>query len=504
MPDRVASRIAVAFAAIGLVAALAVGGGLFVSLRSLHRNASLSTLADVAQPVAARVRQLGALADLGHELSVTAPGLRAEIGVYEIVNGRVVTVRPSHVAVDVSGISVDPALTPGETTSGELPGAGGNRVLTSVTLVRAQTVTVGPLAILLTLPDTSASLALRDLLRVMPVVVLVTAAIAVPVAWFLARSITRPLRRLTAATAALPGASAVPVPPEGPLEVRELTNRFNATSAELDRIRTEERDLLAGIRHDLRTPLTVVRGFAEALRDGTATGPGIGRAGDAIAQEAARMERLVDDLRAIDELQSGRVEIRPEPLDPAAIVADTVARFAPQAEAAGVDLSAAADPGLRLLADRAAMERILGNLVANALAFTRRGGRVLVEARAADGPATSVPQASSRAAGGGDAGGGPWVALRVSDDGPGFPSGSLERVFDRFYRADASRAGGGSGLGLSIVRAFAEAHGGRTVAENLAPSGARVTVLLPPVSPGPPPSTPPVPPEAGPTEPDPA
>lgn len=475
MPDRVASRIAAAFVAVGLVAVLAVGGGLFVSLRSLHHQAALATLGDIAQPVAARVRQTGAVADLQHELSVTAPGLRAEIGVYELINGRVVPVRPSPTAVDVSSVAIDPSLTPGETKDGELTAVDGTRILASVTLVRAQGALVGPAAILLTLPDTSGAEALRDLLRVMPIVLLITAGVAIPIAWALSRSITMPLRRLADATAALPAVSPPPVPPEGPREVRELTDRFNATTAELERVRLEERDLLASVRHDLRTPLTVVSGFAEALRDGTAAGPGVARAGDAIAQEAARMERLVDDLRSIDELRAGRIGIRPEPLDPHALVAEAAARFGPQAEAAGVALTSAADPGLALMADRAAVERMLGNLIANALGHLSRGGRVLVEARQGVGPAVS----------GAASGSGPvtvtgtWVALRVSDDGPGFPPGSLERVFDRFYRADPSRAGGNSGLGLSIVRAFAEAHGGQAFAENLAPSGARVTVLLP-------------------------
>ena len=113
------------------------------------------------------------------------------------------------------------------------------------------------------------------------------------------------------------------------------------------------------------------------------------------------------------------------------------------------------------------MERILANLVENALGAVRSpGGRVLVEAyRVRDG--------AGRAA----------VALRVSDDGRGFPPGSLDRVFDRFYRADPARSGPGSGLGLAIVRALARAHGGDATAENLAPTGARVTVTLPVVPP---------------------
>jgi signal transduction histidine kinase len=467
MPDRVSSRIAIAFAVVGLVAALAVGAGLFVGLRALHQEATISALGDVAQPVLARIRAIGALSDLRPALATLKAELRPEIGLYAIAGDRVVTADVGEAAVDVAAIELGRDLTAGASVGGGLVAKDGSRVLYSATVVRREGVVIGPLAIVLTAPDLSGAQALRDLLRVLPAVALVTAIIAIPIAWLLSRSITRPLRRLTEATLVVPAAGASPTPPlvpEGPREIRELTHRFNAMTAELDRIRAEERDLLANIRHDLRTPLTVVSGFAEALRDGTAAaaGPeGAGRAGEAIAQEAERMGRLIEDLRSIDELGTGGVALRPEALDPGVLAAEAVARFAPRAAAGGVDLRAEADAGLSLAADHAAVERILGNLIDNALAVARNGGRVLVEARLAAGGA---------------------VAFRVSDDGSGFPAGSVDRAFDRFYRADPARSGPGTGLGLSIVRALARAHGGEAVAENLAPSGARITVTLPAVA----------------------
>ena len=378
-----------------------------------------------------------------------------------MVGDRVVTAEAGEAPVDVGSIPLGRDLQAGESVGGDLTAKDGSRVLYSATIVRREGAVIGPLAVVLTTPDRSAALALRDLLRVLPAVALVTALIAIPIAWLLSRSITRPLRRLAEATAVVP-APGTPTPtlvPEGPREVRELTHRFNAMTGELDRIRVEERELLANVRHDLRTPLTVVSGFAEALRDGTARGQGVGRAGDAIAQEAERMGRLVEDLRSIDELGTGGVALRPESVDPAALAREAAARFAPRASAAGVELRADADEAMTLVADRAAVERILGNLIDNALA-RRPAGRARPRRR------------RGLAAGGA-------VAFRVSDDGPGFPPGSLERAFDRFYRADPARTGPGTGLGLSIVRALARAHGGDAVAENLAPSGARVTVTLP-------------------------
>lgn len=462
MADRVSSRIAVAFVIVGLVAALAVVAGSFVGLRTLHQETTISRLGDVAQPVLARVRAVAARAELRPILTALQSEVRADIGVYIVAGDRVLTAEVD-AQVDVATIKLGGDLAVGESVGGDLMAPDGSRVLYSATIVRREGAVLGPIALVLTTPDRSGALALRDLLRVLPAVALVTALIAVPIAWLLSRSITRPLRRLADATAIVPaaGAPTPPIAPEGPHEVRELTHRFNAMTGELDRIRREERELLANVRHDLRTPLTVVSGFAEALRDGTAAGEGVARAGDAIAQEAERMGRLVEDLRSLDELGTSGVLLRPEALDALTLAVEAAARFAPRAATAGVELRADADAGLSLVADRIAIERILGNLIDNALAVARQGSRVLVEAR---GTATGA------------------VVIRVSDDGPGFPPGSLERAFDRFYRANPARTGPGTGLGLSIVRALARAHGGDAVAENLAPTGARVTVTIPAVA----------------------
>jgi two-component system OmpR family sensor kinase len=252
--------------------------------------------------------------------------------------------------------------------------------------------------------------------------------------------------------------------------VRELTRRFNAMAAELEAQRDEETRLLADLRHDLRTPLTVIGGFSEALADGTATGEDAGRAAAAIRDEAARLERLVAELDAVERLRAGAAGLRPEPVDAAVVVAATVDRFATAARARGVTLAAAGSAGsapaanLSIAADRVALDRILGNLVENALAAVAdHGQHIWVDAR-------PIPAVGEH---------GPGVAITVTDDGPGFAPGDAERAFERFYRADASRTGGGAGLGLAIVRELARAHGGDAIAENVAPRGARISVLLP-------------------------
>jgi signal transduction histidine kinase len=477
MFDRVSVRIGLAFAVVGLATMLAVGTGLFVTLRELHRDATRASMADIAQPLVAKVRLITVPADLLRRLAELRGELPAEIQVVVLTaNGRVLG--ETEPALDLASVEIDPALVPGEVVAGSLPDAAGTDFLYAATVLTRGGPATGSRAIVLLTQDRSAAAAWRDVTRVLPVVILLALLLGAPIAWLLSRSITRPLRRLAAATADVPTQGAPPLPLEGPREVRELTERFNAMTAELDATRREEAELLANVRHDLRTPLTVIGGFAQALEDGTAAGDAAIRAARAIAEEAGRIERLVDGIGTIEEVRTGRLELRPEPLDAGALVAAAIERFAPAAAAAGIELRGEhgrADggppsdddpPTLSLTADRAAVERVLANLVENALAAVPRpGGQVLVDAH-------RVRDAQGRAA----------VALRVSDDGRGFPPGTLERVFDRFYRADAARSGSGSGLGLAIVRALARAHGGEATAENLAPTGARVTVTLPVVS----------------------
>ncbi len=480
MLDRVSVRIGLAFAVVGLTTMIAVGAGLFVTLRELHRDATRAAMADIAQPLVARIRLIAAPADLRRRVAELRAELPKEIDVVVLTaNGRVLG--ETDPQLDVASIELDPALVPGEVVAGSLPDAAGTDFLYAATVLTRGGPAAGASAIVLVTQDRSAGAAWRDVTRVLPVVILLAVVLGAPIAWLLSRSITRPLRRLAAATADVPSQGAPPLPLEGPREVRELTERFNAMTAELDSTRREEGELLANIRHDLRTPLTVIGGFALALEDGTAAGDAAVRAARAIAEETDRIERLVDGIGTIEEVRTGRLELRPETLDAGALVAATVDRFGPAAAAAGIDLRGEHGPGddgpasggtdappvLWLTADRAAVERTLANLVENALATVPRpGGHVLVDAHL-------VRDGEGRAA----------VALRVSDDGRGFPPGSLDRVFDRFYRADPARSGPGSGLGLAIVRALARAHGGDATAENLAPTGARVTVTLPVVPP---------------------
>jgi signal transduction histidine kinase len=363
---------------------------------------------------------------------------------------------------------------PGEEARGSLDlhegGYDGRYVYVATALRRVGA--TGPRAVAFLEADRSGALALADVGRTIPVVIIVILLIATPLALVLARSVTRPLRRIVAATGEIPAGRAISLPLEGPAEVRNLTSTFNAMSADMEATRQRERDLLANLRHDLRTPLTVIAGFAMALRDGTARGERAKAAARAIEEEADRLERLITEVGGIERIRSGEESIRPELLDAGEVLASTAARFGPRAASAGVTLGVATAPGatLSIAADRLALERMLGNLVENALEATTSGGTgsekgtdsIVVQA----GPATLPGDVDA-------------IRFDVLDDGPGFAPGAAARAFERFWRADPARAGAGSGLGLAIVQELAAAHGGIAHAENRTPRGARVGFTLP-------------------------
>jgi signal transduction histidine kinase len=463
LPRSLTGRIVAAFVVVGLAVLLSVGAATFVVLRTLHSDAAQAGLADVADSLLPQVRQ--SIADGDFRGTIEEVRVRLARSGIEVL---LVTADARLARLDGSSpgagtIPLDDAPARGDVVQGASV-VDGERVVYAATILRGRG--VGPRAVVFLAPDRSGAQALADIGRSLPLVLLVGLAVGGPLALLLARSVGRPLRRLATATADLPTGSHDPLPLTGPTEVRELTGRFNAMAAELEASRARERELLANLRHDLRTPLTVISGFAAALADGTATGPDAERAATAIADEAERLERLVAELGTIAALREGSAGLRPEALDPAALLTATADRFASRAEAAGIEIAiVSADPAPSFAADRVAVERILANLVENALRSAASGGHVWLGARAV----RSADDKDAREA----------VALSVSDDGPGFPPGTTARAFERFFRADPARSGSGSGLGLAIVRELAEAHGGWAYAENLAPRGARVGVVLP-------------------------
>ena len=287
------------------------------------------------------------------------------------------------------------------------------------------------------------------------------------VALVLARSITRPLLGLTAATRALArGDYSQRVQVRGNDEVAQLGHSFNQMAQEIEQIRQRERDVLANISHDLKTPLTSIQGFAGALLDGTCPPEEYPTAARIIYDESERMNHLVGDVLQLSRLEAGELTLSLGPVDLHELLTQSVRRFAGTAEQAGVTLRVETPTNgpLRILGDRGRLEQVLGNLIDNALRYTPSGGRIDLVGGLIEDEGHSLAR------------------LIVRDTGRGIPTDDLPRIFERFYQADKSRVagrGGGSGLGLAIVRELIERHNGTIRAESTPGAGTAITILLP-------------------------
>jgi two-component system sensor histidine kinase BaeS len=234
-----------------------------------------------------------------------------------------------------------------------------------------------------------------------------------------------------------------------------VARAFNAMTATLHENERRRRSFLADVTHELRTPLAVIRGQAEAIADGVY--PGDAEHLAPIIEAARALEVLTEDLRTLALSEAGALALAREHVDLAGLAEDAVAAFQARAEAAGVTLTAEADPDVPAAdVDPVRIRGVLGNLLANALRHTPAGGTVQVV----------VGRAGDR------------IELRVSDTGEGIPADLLPRVLDRFVKGPGSA---GSGLGLAIARDVVTAHGGTIDIESRPGAGTIVKLALPPV-----------------------
>jgi two-component system sensor histidine kinase BaeS len=282
--------------------------------------------------------------------------------------------------------------------------------------------------------------------------------VAAVVAANLGRRLTKPLREAGDATRRIAaGDLAVRVPTDaGDDELAALSRSINAMAASLERSKGLERQFLLSVSHDLRTPLTSIRGYAEALAERKAKP---GQAAAVILSEARRLERLVGDLLELAKLDARRFSLDMRATDVCEVTTDTAEGFRPAAEAAGVRLSVDAPTRAALVADADPdrLAQVIANLVENALDFA--GSRITVGTGRTDG----------------------LVEVWVEDDGPGIEPDDIPHVFDRFYTVSrAAKRHVGSGLGLAIVHELVDAMGGSVRAESGANAGARLVVTLRP------------------------
>ncbi len=295
-------------------------------------------------------------------------------------------------------------------------------------------------------------------------------AVALLLAALLARSITKPIRELTAATTAVAeGRLGAQVPVRSKDELGQLAAAFNHMSSDLARSTAARQQMTADVAHDLRTPLSLLLGYTEALQDGKLQGD---KNNYAVMHDAAQqLQRLVDDLSTLALADAGELPLTRRPADPKALLERSALTFMPRAEAQGVtvNVEAVADlPAVNVDTDR--LTQVLNNLVANALRYTPTGGRI-----------TLIADVMPAAPGGDAAGAAPAIVrLRVIDTGSGIPPEHLPHIFDRSYRGDTSRQAlnGEAGLGLAIARSIVEGHGGTIEATSTPGMGTTFAVYL--------------------------
>ncbi|WSW88219.1 HAMP domain-containing histidine kinase [Streptomyces anulatus] len=294
-------------------------------------------------------------------------------------------------------------------------------------------------------------------------------ALTVGASVFAGARLVRPLHALTGAAQRMrDGEQPESVPVSGDDEVGRLAAAFNDMSAHRARLEEQRKAMVSDVAHELRTPLSNIRGWLEAAQDGLADpDPAFV---SSLLEEAVLLQHIIDDLQDLAAADAGVLRLHPESVEIRELLSQVAAAHQARAENAGVTLAVTATaPGQTLRADPVRLRQAVGNLVSNAVRHTPEGGRVTLRAYAhEEGDGT--------------------VLVEVADTGSGIPPEDLPHVFDRFWRAEKSRSRrtGGSGLGLAIVRKLVEAHGGTVDATSVEGEGSTFVLRLP----GAPPSGP--------------
>ncbi len=288
---------------------------------------------------------------------------------------------------------------------------------------------------------------------------LIAVAIALVITFFLSRRILAPVKALTTAARQLGcGDFSQRVQVKDKSELGELADTFNSMASDLERAEQLRQNMVADVAHELRTPLSNIRGYLEAIRDGV-TEADVDTI-RSLGEEAVLLSRLVDDLQELSLAEAGELRLIRQAESIGDLVKKTVAGVQVQAAAKGVSLSTDIPNNLPPVnIDSRRISQVLHNLLGNALAHTAEGDAISV----------TVSQQGS------------WVEVSVADTGEGIPAEDLPNIFERFYRVDKSRARatGGSGLGLTIAKRLIEVHGGHMEAQSELGKGSRFAFTLP-------------------------
>jgi len=290
----------------------------------------------------------------------------------------------------------------------------------------------------------------------------VALVLSILLALLVSRSVAAPLRRVASAAEAIArGESGTRAPVSGPAEVQAVARSFNTMADQVEAAQQSQRDFVANVSHELKTPLTSIQGFSQALLDGTAATPETTtRAVRVIHEEAERMRRMVDELLILARFDAGQMVMARDPVNLGPLLHGCVEKLTPQAQAAGVVLELDIPNKLSITGDADRLAQVFTNLLDNSVAHTPSGSKVALAGR-------RVEEARV-------------IEVTITDTGEGIPAEALPRIFERFYQVDKARKRSrGAGLGLAITKEIIEAHGGAITAESVVGLGTRFTVRLP-------------------------
>lgn len=294
-------------------------------------------------------------------------------------------------------------------------------------------------------------------LRITALALVAALAVAALLAWFLARNVSGPVQAIGRTVRRLSDGDYEARAGEGHGgEVGALAGHVNQLAASLQKSRTARQRWMADIAHELRTPVAVMKGEIEAVVDGIREADGKTIA--SLAEEVDHLAGMVDDLQALALADAGALNLRKEPLEFDELVRQALDVFTHRLQERGIRVGSEIAPGIHIRGDAQRLRQLLHNLMENSVRYVEQGGSLKVSLDRVEG-----------------------TVLRVEDSGPGVSDEQLERLFDRFYRAEGSRSRstGGSGLGLSICRNIVEAHGGRIEAGHSPLGGLLIRVELP-------------------------
>jgi signal transduction histidine kinase len=278
------------------------------------------------------------------------------------------------------------------------------------------------------------------------------------IAIFMSRAIYRPIVNITRAARRISeGDYSQRIKPEGPKETRELAESFNNMTEDVEQAQLKLRHFVADVSHELKSPLTSIQGFAQALVDGTASDDETKlKAAQIIDEESRRLKQQVDELLELSRMQSNQARFKRDPVNLREVLEQSAEVFAVQARKKEVVIDSKLDPELVVSGDSDRLEQVFNNLLDNAIKNSPPGGKVFIASVRNEGNLAKIT---------------------VTDNGPGIHPDHLAHVFERFYQVTGTRTG--VGLGLAIAKEIVTAHHGTINATSKPGEGACFTVLLP-------------------------